>query len=107
LWLAAKAEGRPAGFIDGTLVEVKARRGVKTEPMAAEKAQFYGELIWIGRERGYSDGWANHKFREKFGHGPRGDAAMREPRPETRSWVRSRQIAYAKGEAKKRAGTLL
>jgi DNA repair protein RadD len=55
-------------------------------------------LAHIASERGYQRGWVGHKYREKFGEWPPWGSAPQpiEPTPEVRSWVRSRQIAYAK-----------
>jgi hypothetical protein len=69
-----------------------------------ERDQFFQELVWIARDRGYRDGWASHKFKEKFGDWPRNNLAVpRVPSQATRSWVLSRQIAYSKGMAKRQA----
>jgi hypothetical protein len=96
-----KTRGADIEVIDDDLVAVpRDRVARKAEPTALEKRRFHGELIWIARERSYADGWVSNKYREKFGSWPRGDASMAEPRPETRSWIRSRQIAYAKAMAK-------
>jgi hypothetical protein len=54
----------------GELVELGARRSGEKAPDIAEKAAFYGELLWIVRNRGYSSGWAAHEYREKFGVWP-------------------------------------
>ena len=53
-------------------------------------------LTHIALERGYKAGWASHKYKEKFGHWPPADTAPIPPSPEVLSWVRSRNIAYAK-----------
>jgi DNA repair protein RadD len=55
-------------------------------------------LVYIASERGYQPGWIAHKYREKFGAFPRWNSTPWPipPTPEVRSWVRSRQIAYAK-----------
>ena len=55
-------------------------------------------LTYIGVERGYKAGWASHKYKEKFGAFPAWGASPNPmaPTAEVRSWVRSRQIAYAK-----------
>ena len=59
------------------------------------------ELRWIAAVRGYASGWAAHKFRERFGIWPNDSqvrlASPREPSLKTKNWLRSRQIAYAKG----------
>lgn len=63
----------------------------------AEKRTVYAQLLWIARDRGYSSGWAAHKFKERFGTWPN----FLQPEPETptmalQRWVRSRMIAWAK-----------
>jgi len=63
--------------------------------------RWHAMLAYIAVERGYKTGWVAHKFREKFGTWP----ATRTITPipptlEVLSWVRSRDIAYAKGKAK-------
>ena len=64
----------------------------------AERARWHAMLIWIGQERDYKAGWVAHKYREKFGVFPAWGAAPEPipPTPEIRSWVRSRNIAFAK-----------
>jgi DNA repair protein RadD len=63
-----------------------------------DKDKFLRQLLWIVKERGYKTGWAAHKFKTKFGHWPRRDydPEPEPPDPAVRSWVRSRQIAYAR-----------
>lgn len=67
----------------------------------AARAQWHAMLIWIGYERGYEKwrGWAAHKFKDRFGTFPAWGSSPEPlaPTPEVRSWVRSRDIAYAKG----------
>lgn len=59
--------------------------------------RFLAELLHIARNRGYKDGWAIHKHRERFGVWPsRQLPDPIEPTGATLSWVRSRMIAYAK-----------
>jgi DNA repair protein RadD len=86
---------------DGELGHVQRDRSVRTNTYTfEEKARFHRQLLWIAREKGYKPTWAAVKHKERFGHWP---AASRweNPSPEppdaaARSWVRSRQIAYAK-----------
>ena len=90
---------RSIDFRDGDLAEVgrDRRPGVSLHDLA----QWHAMLMHIALERGYKSGWVAHKYREKFGHWPRRSVvASIEPTPEVRSWVRSRQIAYAKGRQK-------
>jgi DNA repair protein RadD len=84
--------------IDSDLAHVE--RNGKTTATPINEQRFYGQLLWIARERGYKSGWASHKFKEKFGHWPRGNPLPELPDPAVRSWVRSRQIAYAKARGR-------
>lgn len=62
-----------------------------------KKQEFYGQLLTLAQERGYSEGWVSHKYREKFTVWPRG--LQRIPMPvslEVARWIKSRQIAWAK-----------
>jgi superfamily II DNA or RNA helicase len=61
--------------------------------------QFYSELLYYCRMRGYKDGWAAHKYKEKFGVFPRGLSTNTSPiTQKTVNWIRSRQIAWAKSQ---------
>jgi DNA repair protein RadD len=84
--------------IDGELGHVDRERRVEASAMsAAQMLNFYGQLLWIAKERDYKRGWAAHKFKEKFGMWPPNqDVTPVPPEPTTQSWVRSRAIAYAK-----------
>jgi DNA repair protein RadD len=88
---------------DGELTAVdRKRRVVLTARLDdAERRRWHAELLFIAEERGYQRGWAAHKFKEKFGNWPeRRDVEPKTPSAEVRSWVRSRQIAYAKARQK-------
>ena len=62
-----------------------------------DKQALWAQLRYVLKERGYKDGWAAHKFREKTGVWPRGlEDAEAEPTTALLNWLRSRQIAYAK-----------
>ena len=66
-----------------------------------EKQKWYSELIGMQNERGYASGWSAHKYREKFGVWPRMLNEVATPVSlEVRNWVKSRQIAFAKGGAR-------
>jgi superfamily II DNA or RNA helicase len=61
------------------------------------KQVWYSGLRWICKERGYKEGWAANKYKEKFGVWPRKLAeAEVPPPPELIRWVKSRNIAWAK-----------
>jgi DNA repair protein RadD len=62
-----------------------------------DPAEWHGMLTYIAEGRGYKPGWIAHKFKEKFGHWPaQRYAPAIEPTREVLSWVRSRNIAFAK-----------
>ena len=93
-----RAEG--VEIVDGDLQQVD--RGGRHAVLIDRRA-FHAGLAWIAREKGYASGWAAHKFKEKFGTWPTDRWVTPEPpTDEIRSWVRSRQIAYAKAMAKQR-----
>jgi DNA repair protein RadD len=77
----------------------------KPSAAAIDQTRWHGELAAIAAERGYAAGWVGHKFKEKFGFWPpRGTIAPIDPSNEVRSWVRSRNIAWAKAQEKMRSG---
>ena len=85
---------------DGELIEVTRRTKCGDVASKDEKATFYAQLRGYAQTRGYSSGWAAHKFREKFDDWPNGfkDVPAMEPTPKVLSWIKSRQIAWAKSK---------
>lgn len=67
-----------------------------------EKRDFYAELLYFANMRGYNPNWAAHKYREKFGVWPRGlDQSFMIPTSvKTQSWIKSRNIAFAKARGR-------
>jgi DNA repair protein RadD len=100
------ARAIPVDFVDGELgLVARDRSVVMLSPSFTDQRDFYAQLLWIASERGYQPGWAAHKFKEKIGDWP--PPTMRRtsavpPTAAVRSWVRSRQIAFAKAKAKER-----
>jgi DNA repair protein RadD len=70
----------------------------------AEQHQWHRMLAYIADERGYKPGWVGHQYKKKFGQWPplRGVEPL-SPSGEVRSWVRYRQIAYAKARERRAA----
>lgn len=67
---------------------------------SGEKQEVYSQLLHYARTRGFRDGWAAHQYKTKFGVWPRNLAEVPQtPTPQILSWIRSRQIAYAKSRA--------
>jgi superfamily II DNA or RNA helicase len=89
-------------FREGELARVDRRR--RTAIAIAdpnERMRWYAMLVCIAVDRSYKPGWAAHKYREKFGsYPPRGAITPTHPSAEVLSWVRSRNIAWAKARAK-------
>lgn len=62
---------------------------------------FYSQMLYYAKVRGFADGWAAHKYKEKFGVFPRGlTKTTQAPTPDTMNWIKSRAIAFAKARGK-------
>jgi DNA repair protein RadD len=85
---------------DGELVEITGRRKRGDTASEDEQAAFYAQLMGYARAHGYAGGWAAHKFRDKFGVWPNDykDVPAVQPTPKVLSWIKSRQIAWAKSK---------
>jgi DNA repair protein RadD len=93
-------------FAEGELARVnKQTRTAASINDPAERVRWHAMLIHIRDERGYHPKWPVAKYHEKFGTWPPWGAspAPIPPSLEVLSWVRSRNIAYAKRKAKERA----
>jgi DNA repair protein RadD len=81
----------------GELVEVTFRKGKKD---LGQPQSVYSGLLWYGQRHGYKPGWAAMQYRNAFGRWP--DDLVKTPLPATNDqiqWIKSRQIAFAKGRA--------
>jgi superfamily II DNA or RNA helicase len=84
-------------IVPGELTELD----VANRKLIIDKQKFYSQVLYYSRSRGYKDGWAANKYKEKFQVWPRGlDQKVEVPEPATLSWIKSRMIAYAKGKQK-------
>lgn len=82
-------------YEEGQLIEVT--RGAKAKPTAEQKQAFYSELLAIAAVRGRSVGWVSHAYRDRFDVWPRGLLSTHaDPSPETLSWVKAKDIRFAK-----------
>lgn len=62
-----------------------------------QKQDFYSQLLYIAKHRNYSQHWASHKYREKFGVWPRGlNETPTPPTVTTMKWIQHKNIAWAK-----------
>jgi superfamily II DNA or RNA helicase len=68
-----------------------------------QKGVFYAELKGYAIKKGYKNGWAYHKYRERFGVAPAG--VIDKVRPimptlSTLNWIKHIQIAFAKSKTR-------
>lgn len=73
---------------DGSmLVELEGNRANKKTPIEV-KERFYSDLNLMVDRRGYKEGWANHKYRERFGVWPNKikKAPVTELSKDTKNW---------------------
>lgn len=84
---------------DGELRQVS---GAKLADDRQTKQRFWSGLLWYVDNRGKSEGWASHRYKDRFGVWPRGLSAKVEP-PDVlcRNWVKHGAIKWARGQAKK------
>lgn len=63
-----------------------------------DKADFYGMLKMYALKKGYSPGWASHKFRERSGVWPNSykDARLKEPNKDFMSYIKHLAIKRAR-----------
>jgi hypothetical protein len=95
-------KAKPVEIAEGELGWIARNRRAKANSFSLDdKQRFHRELTWIASSRGYRPGWVAHKYREKFGEWPARSAEPAPPSAATISWVRSRQIAYAKSRSRR------
>jgi superfamily II DNA or RNA helicase len=105
----AQHQAEPIKPKPGELKELTGDDVYKVAPVAKRlegKAQTYGQLLWYSRSKGYSDGWAAHKYRQIYGVWPRGldhHIHMHAPDMVLASWMKAQNIRHAKGQEKRRA----
>ena len=83
----------------GELVEIEGNEANRTVSWD-NKIKFISELKQYAQDRGYAKGWWANKYRERFQVWPNDTRVRNAPprpcSPETRNWILSRQIAWAK-----------
>jgi superfamily II DNA or RNA helicase len=84
--------------------ELEIVKGKKKQYTKQEKQAFYSELLGyrnearLNRGKNYSDGWISNQYKQKFGVWPKGlNGTVKAPSTETRNYIKSRMIAFAKG----------
>ena len=83
--------------------ELKLLKGKKVPPTAEEKRSFYAMLLWHCGEKKYSQGWAFHKYSEKYKEKPnfKGVVPM-EPDDIFKRYITYLNIRFAKSKYNKR-----
>jgi superfamily II DNA or RNA helicase len=86
-------KGQPIPVHHADLKEIVAK------PKPLEKSQFYAELLGYCKQHGKGDNYALAMFKQKFGEWPYGKKSIQpaEPSPDVLGYIKSRQIAWAKG----------
>lgn len=93
-----KDYGKKIAALDAELVEIGKDKRKYT---MKDKRNWYSMLRHYCRDKGYSDGWADHKYREKFGVWPRNvTGPLLIPNREVINFIRYTQIKWAKGQKK-------
>jgi superfamily II DNA or RNA helicase len=104
-WFPPKA--RAIETHDGSLVELTPDGRGPAQHTPQERFQFFRELWGHAEAFGYRQGWAAHKYKERYGAWPEWKWNMEieqiggvEPSTATSRWIRSRQIAYRKANGR-------
>lgn len=83
--------------VPGELQELQSSNNKQT----VDRQEFYSQVLYVARSRGFKDGWAAYQYKEKFGVFPRNmEQVVQVPSPTTLNWIKSRAIAFAKAKAK-------
>lgn len=94
----------PAELCDLTQAEFDLLMNPKKGKAAAiDRRDFYAQLIGYGRAKGWKDGWAFHKYIDRYGEKPAfGDIEPKPLTPEVRTWIGGQMARHhiAKGKAK-------
>ena len=85
--------------VAGEMLELDAKIRAKY----VDSERFYSEVLYYAREKGFKEGWAAYKYKEKFEVFPPrawSTSTGTPPSLETLNWIKSRAIKYNKGRAK-------
>ena len=71
---------------------------LEKKPTNNDKSRWYSSFLKYSRQKGYSDGWAAHQYRSKFGVWPRSlEIDIAKPMlKEAEGWIIHKQISYNK-----------
>lgn len=85
---------------DSILEEIKDAKKANRNTSPEAKSRFYGDLVQIGREKGYKLGWAMNKYRERFGVWPNkiNPVEAEKPHQDTLNWITHSRIKWARSK---------
>ncbi|KWT71343.1 MULTISPECIES: DEAD/DEAH box helicase family protein [unclassified Variovorax] len=102
IWQSAAGSCPCCGFVRERRNTVTAVPGEMEElagsgKLKQERREWYGQFLFVCRDRGYKPGWAASKFKEKFGSYPNGlQADPIPPMPEVSRWLKASHIRFMK-----------
>lgn len=81
--------------VDGELRAFKLAQRRNAQTSTGDKRAWYAAFRTYGKLHGYKDGWAAHKYRERFSEFPHfGEVGYGEVFPEAQGYIKHREIAY-------------
>ena len=105
LWTSKDNTCSSCGHVRQSLASITSIAGKLEELQESNRklqianTDFFAELQYYGRSKGYKEGWAAIKYKEKFGVYPNGlKVSPKPPSIPTLKWIKSRTIAYVKGK---------
>jgi superfamily II DNA or RNA helicase len=105
LWTSKDNTCSSCGHVRQSLASITSIAGKLEELQESNRklqianTDFFAELQYYGRSKGYKEGWAAIKYKEKFGVYPNGlKVSPKPPSNPTLKWIKSRTIAYVKGK---------
>lgn len=105
LWVWKSDECGECGHVKKKVAQVQVVDGEMQElefanaQLHINNRDFYAELRYYAMSRGFREGWAAHKYKEKFGVFPNNIPKNVKPvSQQTMNWIKSRLIAYQKSK---------
>jgi hypothetical protein len=80
--------------VAGSMEELTLTKSPKEKYDSETKERWFQELLGYAKDKGYSSGWAFHKYIEKFGIQPAWKKIAATPSKEVSDYILSRNIAF-------------
>ncbi len=89
---------------DGQLIDYGSNDSGEVEFTHQDKREWYAGFLWHTERKGFKRGWANHKYKEKFGDWPDfRKVEATQPSQEIQNWLKYQQIKWIKSQRKAKA----